>query len=312
MESPRKLAQKWYVQLSLFASSAHDRFLACEEAVRGNKNWSATISYYSTVHACRSLVFQCFGDFPRSHQEMGLFLAADERSWPPSDKIRFNWLSGFPRRRPRQRASMIIRSRAEWDAARRMLRQYYGETLQAPRVSDSFERFGPLFTDAKGLREDGNYEALLIAHEQDHFLVPRSLESLCQHLSDLARVTVDTARDALVAGLRCDPEIENDRPRILSLAHDFINGRLGPTIRAKLSGDTADSFQSWIGQIDLPNREEIVETIWEDVNYGLFEGKQALMDDYASRIEHFGERVNSITDSQRAQAVQPSDAEDGG
>jgi len=316
-ESPRRLAQKWYIQLCLFASSVHDRFLACEEAASGNKNWSATISYYSIMHAYRSLVFQCFGDFPCSHQEMGLFVAADDRSWDSRDKIRFNWLSNLSLRRPRnqrdwnQRDSMIIRSGADWDTARRMLRQYYQETLQAPRVSDSLERFGPLVADAKSLREDSNYEALLIAHERGHFLVSHSAGALCEHLCRLATLAVDTARDALVAGLRHDPDIENDGNRIQSLAREFINARFERCIGEKLSGDTGKSFCLWCGGIDLPGRQECTDTIWEDVNYGFFEGKQALMDDYFEKIERFGERVGSVADCPLPQASPPSDTENG-
>ena len=241
-----------------------------------------------------------------------MFVAADERTWRSTDKIRFNWLSGFPRRRPNQRASMIIQRRPDLDAPRRMLRQYYRETLQAPRVSDSLERFGALVADAQSLREDSNYEALLIAHERNHFLVPRALEALCEHLSRLAAVAVDTARDALIAGLRFDPEIESDRPRIQSLAHEFINGRFERCIGEKLSGDTAESFRSWYGGIELPGRQECTDTICEDVSYGLFEGKQALMDDYIEKIERFGERVGSIADCPQPQASPASDTENGG
>ena len=308
-ESPRKLSQRWYIQLCQFASSVHDSFLAREEETRGNKNWAATMSYYSIVHACRSLVFQCFGDFPCSHQHMGLFVAAHDRSWRSSDNIKLNWLSGFSRRLPNQRGTLIIRSRADWDAARRMLRRYYRETLQELRVSDSLERFGPLVADAKSLREDSNYEALLIAHERDHFLVPRSLGSLCKHLSRLASLAVDTARDALVAGLRCDPDIENDRNRIQSLAREFINDRFERCIGEKLSGETAESFRSWVRAIDLPGTQECADTIWEDVRYDLFEGKQALMKDYIEKIERFGERVGSVADCPQHQPGPASDTE---
>jgi len=182
--------------------------------------------------------------------------------------------------------------------ARQMLRTYYRGTLHVPQVSDSLDRFGPLVADAKKLREDGNYEALLIAHERDHFLVPHSLESLCQHLSDLAAMAVDAARDALVAGLRRDPDIENDRNRIQSLAHEFIKGRFERCIGEKLSGGTAESFRSWVRAIDLPGTQECADTIWDDVSYNLFEGKQALMKDYIQKIERFGERVQSMPEPQ--------------
>lgn len=310
-EPPRRLAQRWYIQLCLLASSVHDRFLACEEAARGNKNWSATMSYYSIVHGCRSIVFQCFGDFPKRHDDMARFIGFDG-DCRNDDRVRFNWLSGFPRRPPNQRASMVARNSAELDTVRRMLCQYYRETLQAPRVADSLERFGPLVADAKSLREDSNYEALLIAHEKDHFLVPRSLGSLCEHLSRLASVAVDTARDALVAGLRCDPDIENDRHRIQSLAHEFINGRFELCIGEKLSGDTAESFRSWLRGIGLPNGDDGVETIWDDVSYAQFDQKQTLMDDYTERIGQFGQRTHSITEPQQYQGNQPSDEENGG
>ena len=81
-------------------SSAQDWLTGVALKEAGNLNWSATSSYYSTVHCGRLLCFVACGDFPTKHKMLReLFLEQRVGSNRPRQPIpfEFNWLKGFSR-----------------------------------------------------------------------------------------------------------------------------------------------------------------------------------------------------------------------
>jgi hypothetical protein len=286
-------AQRWYIHLCLFAASVHDHFLGQKEAESGNHNWSATMSYYAVVHACRAIVFQCFGDFPRAHNEMAVLLNQDVPLRAGS-KVRFNWLSEFSGHSVPQLAP---RTSHELEETRRMLDEFLREELLSTALADRLRLYGPLVSAAKELREDSNYEALLIAHERQHPHVTPAVESLSSHLTEVSRAFISLARDALIAGLKTDREIENDRPRFMAFAGEFFRERLRICLRDDLSPELHKAFVEWIESIGVPPTELPTDSLWDNVSYGLFGPKAQLMKAYIEKIDQFGERTRHLREA---------------
>jgi hypothetical protein len=111
-------------------------------------NWSAICAYYSTVHALRLVWFVLYGSFPKSHAPLGEAMAG-ERS------IVANWSHG-------ELSPGSVRLSAE--ALKGAIREGLGDGELADRV----EAVGRVFGNAVKLREDSNYESLVLAHQYRH------------------------------------------------------------------------------------------------------------------------------------------------
>lgn len=124
------------------------------------QNWSGTVLYYSLVHTARLLVFLACGDFPTRHSSLGDCFNSER------DPVRTAWLRGFLKDggdHSNQVSTTV--SFAE-------LFEYWSSYRTADRqvVRNNIAHFGKLLAQAKELRNDNNYEALLIAHEYRHGL----------------------------------------------------------------------------------------------------------------------------------------------
>lgn len=288
-QRPHGVLERWFVQLCVFASAVHDHFITNEAFHHVSGHWCATINYYSIMHSCRSVLFQCFGDFPYTHASLGRFLDFDGAVRDcQKGQVRIDWLSKFARQRA---LALQTRSQQELHVVRQILDDYLRTELHAAELADFTGEHGSLVALAKQLREHGSYDALLIANEEGHFLVTHSVVNLCDDLAAASRRFLDFARDALAACLQHDSSLGHDRSRLVAFTHDFLTHRLRPSVESRLSSDEREAFVKWMEAIELEASDESTTEIWEAVQFGIFDGKTTLMRDYERRIREFGERL---------------------
>lgn len=152
-------------------------------------NWAATSLYYSIVHTARLLIFVAYGDFPTGHTQLPDCF--DGRA-PTAT----TWLSKFLGQVgvPRDR-----RTGAEVNARRMELFWTGAGVADAGHV---LQTVGAALRSAKDLRNDNNYESLLIAHEYRHTGLTELFARLAAAMRILARKTSRTAAQCFAAYMR--------------------------------------------------------------------------------------------------------------
>ena len=145
--SEQRLGQRIYISACLLWTALHDRLVGRRLADR-YPNWSVICSYYSMVHSLRLVWFVLYGGFPTSHVPLGEAMAGQRSTaadWKPS---------GFGQ--GRARLSTVALTGA--------IRDGLGNADLANRVA----MVGRVFCAAATLRNDSNYESLILAHQYRH------------------------------------------------------------------------------------------------------------------------------------------------
>lgn len=145
--------QKFYTAFCMLVSSCSDYAVGADLKLRKNLNWACTVLYYSLVHAARLICFVETGDFPTGHKELGeLFRLGSQR-------VGNSWV---------KKKLQPVDSRVEPIT-----------TFYLPGLSQhNREHWGQILTKARKLRDDANYEGLLISHEYSHVKVTECFEQL--------------------------------------------------------------------------------------------------------------------------------------
>lgn len=171
-------------------------------------NWAATAFYYSLVHAGRFFVFIPVGDFPKPHDLLPLCFGCRKGDSTATGTENFgagrrkpkktNWLGSFAKRlEPSFLIDGCKNDNSSQDVFSSLL-HFWGERLRWKECEGVLRWFGETLERARSLRNDNNYESLLIAHEYPH-------DEMTEAFHQLARCTRDAARKALShasAGLR--------------------------------------------------------------------------------------------------------------
>lgn len=145
--SEQRLGQRIYISACLLWTALHDRLVG-KGLVDRYPNWSAICSYYSMVHALRLVWFVLYGSFPTRHTPLGEAMAGTrciDADWSHGDLERGG-------------------ARLSADALKGAIRDGLGDADLADRVAT----IGRVFCDAVKLREDANYESLILAHQYRH------------------------------------------------------------------------------------------------------------------------------------------------
>ena len=157
--SDRYRDQKFYTAFCILEAACSDYAVSVKLRRQNSLNWACTASYYSLVHALRLICFVETGDFPTLHAPLAkLFKGEQERN-------RDTWVGQnrgyFPQQvEPNRNFQFAITSLEE--------RKRLGEVLDR----------------ARPLRNDANYEGLLISHGYSHAQVTQSFQRLATSLKD--------------------------------------------------------------------------------------------------------------------------------
>ncbi len=253
-------------------------------------NWAATAFYYSLVHAGRFFVFMPVGDFPKQHDLLPLcfgYREGDSRATKkPKGPKKTNWLGTFAGRLV---PPVLIDGRNIDNSSQGVfssLLHFWGERLRWQECDGVLRWFGETLERARNLRNENNYESLLIAHEHNH-------DEMTEAFHQLARCIRDAARKALShasAGLRlymCAAADSNSKERWdispddkLAFAASFLEDRVHDPVSKWYGTAIANQIREILDKAEFPSRttdETRVRAIWRDVSRDVFDGKRCLL-----------------------------------
>lgn len=304
-EPPERVPQRFYIAFCLLMASIQDSILGEAERITENYNWSATCSYYSMVHAGRLLCFLALGDYPMSHQNLkGVFqprLARPRSRRPNRAGYPFDWLSDFSEqarafsdlplgRSDRQRGS-AVQGETNWLS---YLAEYMTETGVVDAL-DRVDRYGAVLVAAGQLRNDSNYEALLIAHEYHHESISSAFSDLARHMSSGSRVAVELAVDAFNGYRYHDPDLPAERSSYEAFLHEYVHDRIGEAIRRKVPANPRLDAQlrGVLARIATKSDYTTYQGLEDNISRAMFGGKSSLMTNFEGRVGNLREKLRS-------------------
>lgn len=280
-QSPQYIAQRFYVAFCLFVSSVQDTFLGLRERDRQNLNWSTTCSYYGMVHSGRLLAFLALGNFPESHEELKWLFQGPLTT--TNKKVRLNWLQGFANPSISSTAAQLAVQRADPPQYLGVMKRYFqGCGVQEARIDE----FARMLAAAKPLREDGNYEALLIAHEHNHQSVTASFTDLARAMSRAAEESLSLVEFAYSAFVANDQDIESERDAYRTFLYDYLHDHMRAAITRKFGGSQhlATRLTELAERLQPTSPGANYRHLDALVSMTMFHGKRGLMEDFRRRI----------------------------
>jgi len=297
-QSDATRAQRFYVSFCLLVAAVQDTFLGRYEHQRSNLNWSATCSYYGLVHAGRLFTFLALGDYPTQHNGLRLLLS---NGTPVGKRIErnkmfvFDWLGKFtkstaqtdPHNRPLGHPAMNYRQCLD------AMVDYYS-TIGVSEARERLLRFGKVLELAALLRNDSNYEALLIAHEYRHVTMTDGFDELAEALCGAGREMLDLLCDAFHCFMSQDPELLPDRSAYQSFLQDYLRNRVQEAISKKI--DRKQMLTDELQQVT----ERLCPAVSVSCDYArlehnvsihMFGGKVRLMDEFQGRLRGLREAL---------------------
>jgi hypothetical protein len=219
-----RVAQHYYVTLCLYISAASDFAVALDLTQQKKLNWATTAAYYSIVHSGRMIAFAAVGDFPRGHKYLASLFHRDggsteDRRLQAPGRVRCNWLQEFTR------AQGALQGKPTEITFEELI-NYYEDVLMSPHAARMLEDFSLILQNAKSLREDCNYEALLVAHEYDHIKVTDVFRDLAPTMCKGAGRALETSTALLEQFVLRSPALRGRRQVIEYMTSFYVKERL--------------------------------------------------------------------------------------
>jgi hypothetical protein len=259
----------------------HHRERRRDAAYYTRQNWAGTVLYYSLVHTARLLVFLACGDFPKGHGQLGQCFD------PAGQPAPATWLGGLldenAQKKKRSRTVSFANLREFWSAP----------NSDHDVVSEKLARFGKLLAEGKKLREENNYEALLVAHEYRHDALSESFTSLSDSMEKAAyfapKVACELLGSSLNGGLVNLVKINNSEAQAFFSAH--IEGRIQEPIKQwypQIVEKVASVLVPVIAEQSLAYElADQVSRLDRHVDFAIFDQKRSLMRRFNEKIDHF-------------------------
>lgn len=295
---PERVPQRFYVAFCLLMSSVQDFILGQKERASNNLNWSATCSYYSLVHGGRLLCFLALGDYPTSHAKLRHVLSSrpQPRTIPrrEQDGYPFDWLRGFATLAGGQPSQVRGNEAGTVGEFRQVIAAYLNH-VHVEEVERRLAKVGAMLAAAGPLRNDSNYEALLIAHEYQHVTISEAFDDLSRHMANAAESALPFVIDAFTGFRRHDPDLPQGRDEYESLLHDYVHDRIGGAIRRKLGGSVPmeAKLKDVLSLIDTCSIGARYEHLEAQMSMGVFGGKAHLMREFQGRIENLAKETGA-------------------
>jgi hypothetical protein len=158
--------------------------------------------------------------------------------------------------------------------------------VEVPDARKRLDEFGQLFAAAGPLRNDSNYEALLIAHEYQHPM-SEAFDSLSQYMTRAAELALPLLVDAFNGFRQRDPDLPNDRDTYESFLHEFVHRRIREGIRAKLihTESLEMRLDEVLKRIGTESKDVPYDELEREVSMSFFENKRGLMRDFEEKIQ---------------------------
>ncbi|HXF05619.1 MAG TPA: hypothetical protein VNM72_09410 [Blastocatellia bacterium] len=321
-QDPKHQDQKFYTAFCLLESACGDYAIGVDLYLQRKLNWACTVFYYSLVHAARLLCFLAEGDFPTGHSALGdLFTRGNVRGR--------TWLQGD-----------IGRYLQETEGVRLSLSQFALDNLVACFSGENtinqcpddlrrrFQRWGHLLSKARDLRNDSNYEGLLIAHEFNHQRVTRNFFRLASVLGKAAEIVLPEAIALFKLFIDSHPRREHWYAFLNWAAQREGIYYLEDSLRYKLTGDVYQMFEfeeirnlnggnwlrhrrnldvqsgrcivdrvlQWLGELRRePNaNSDLAQQVHHNIVMGVFGAKSQLMHQFGSKIDKLEREIRGL------------------
>ena len=195
--------QQFYVAFSILASACSDYAVGADLRLGAKLNWACTALYYSLVHAARLSCFVEAGDFPTGHKELGDLFVNGRLT------VRRSWV---------ERRLLPLDHRIE----------PIDEFCLSGLSPQDRSQWGEILTQARKLRDDANYEGLLISNEYSHERVTACFAQLAKTLQMISELQVPKSIQAF-------KRFVDESPR-RDYWHAFLNWKSGHTSMWRVSG----------------------------------------------------------------------------
>ncbi|MEA5516143.1 hypothetical protein [Nodularia sp. UHCC 0506] len=297
-QSDERQAQKLYVALCLYISAASDFAVGIDLKNNDKLNWSTTASYYSILHSARLIIFLAVGDYPQQngHEDIRNLFRGQNRSGN-TNLFSGNWLKKLAR-------NAGFQSSPEDKFTLAQLCSYYKDCLQFPNSDRLFPTIGKILKDAKTLRNNSNYDALLMAHEWHHKQVEDDFIKLSNSMSDGAKLCLKISTQCFKSYISYASEIDLRREETKYLVKHYIAGRLYPSISQRIEDQSIlntvkectrklDDLQYDMENIkDSNNKLDEFEKSFLRDNFG---EKQKLMHDFNRDVNNLKQDIKSVS-----------------
>ncbi|HEY9692444.1 MAG TPA: hypothetical protein V6D15_09575 [Oculatellaceae cyanobacterium] len=290
--SHEKQAQKFYIALCLYGSAAYDFTVSIDLRTQQKLNWSITTSYYSIVHSARLIIFDAVGDYPKNHNNLSKFFVKKE-------EIIVDWLNHFALS---QDGTKVEENKITLPK----VVEYYEKILGLEDANKSLESIGKILKNAQDLRNDSNYEALLMAHEVNHISVSKNFQELATTMSDCAKHCLLIATNCFHHYLNQDPDLNKERMIYKYFVHKYMREQFNKIIENKIINweaieqvhECTNSLEQLTDDCPSEDINKKLSHLEDMVSVDLFGSKAALMD-------KFEQKINTLKDNFKS-AVQES------
>jgi len=165
--------QKFYTGFCMLTSAFSNWAVGVDLHQQRKLDWAATDMYYSLIHSGRFTCFLSIGDFPTGHSELRQLFADGET-------VRGSWLKTYKKKHFVDLGNEQTENRFVLSEVRQSLVSM-GMLVQT--VEEMFKIFSIILPRACDLRNDSNYEGLLIAHQYRHLIVTEEFKRLVELLN---------------------------------------------------------------------------------------------------------------------------------
>ena len=290
----KRIKQKYYIAFSLINSALFDFSVGLDLKKQNKLNWSASCFYYSMVHCARLLVFIPCGNFPTGHSDiLKLLNNGNLREY----QNKWNWLDYFignSREEMQFKSSVVIRED---------IINYYN-SFEIGDFNDEFFQFIEILNAAKGLREDSNYEALLISHENFH----ERFSILFRNLSNIFKTKSEKLLTFVINLFKNFIDSEeniNIRNDLKIYINYYINTILKKRIYSRLISQTSVlELNRIIYKIHFINEDNllpeefnrIINSMENDISMSQFDEKSRLFSNFNQKIQQLNDAGVDIND----------------
>jgi hypothetical protein len=285
LQNDETIAQKFYISLCLLISAASDLAVALQLRDSNKLNWSATAGYYSMVHGSRLILFMGCGDFPTRHEGLVDFFS-------DGHDLQFNWFRNYDK----AHSQNSNRNRSPIGIGE--LSTYYSSALNLQGTQQQFAKIGRILLKAKNLRNDSNYEALIMAHEHQHIRVSDDFRLLGNAMTSNALFIFDTAVNCFLHYLCYDRALESHRDTYRQFVSEYAQARIVDPIVSRCGSQYGEQIKSRILELflgSIPITEQTLDAysgLEERVSFDVFGPKAVLMRTFRDKVEELALEAN--------------------
>ncbi|HEY6271774.1 MAG TPA: hypothetical protein VIX19_07250 [Terriglobales bacterium] len=339
--SDERRSQRFYVALCEFTSALLDYGTGIDllnrkaiapttfhsdgtTAETGRLNWASTCFYYSLVHLGRMLVFLPLGDFHMSHDELARCFSGrqDPPQRPQSQCPKCGWPLARPKKQKDetdglrktakdlsshgaiQETDKIRGVYAKFEELERFYADLVGERTEEQKTEERLRWFGEALKLAKELRNNNNYEALLIAHEYDHDLMTQCFWALARTTKDLAHKSLELFGGWFARYLETNRGEPWDCATVgkIGFARRFFEHRVLEATQAWYGKETGKSVEHLIKPIIvLATSEDRASTdqIRDHIKLDMFSPKRSLMQGFEQKVHSLRSHLEGAPEPRR-------------